>query len=502
MKYLLKWIAFGAVFGVLGYAGYHYFFPTSHAPIVVSCAVALRVPMEKIAADYYRETGRPVEIRYDSSQAILAKMEITRDVDLFFPADDSFVHAARKKDLVGDSLPVAQMSAVVIVAPNVPHEVKTWQDFLAFKEKICLADKSAAIGKVVREHLEKKGLWSDLERCKPTNHGKIDEVAASVQIGSASAGIVWDSFAHQYPKTKIVRLPELNDLHAKIEIAVTKFAKNSPDAYQFARYVAGKDKGLPTFAEHKYDVVQSADVYAERPKLILHGGTMFRNVIEKTLDEFRQREGVEILTKYDGCGILVAGMKSSYPDIFIACEPRFLKMVQDQFHPPVTVSANALVLAMKKDDPLVIESLEDLAQEGVRLGVGHENKCALGTLTDEAFKAAQAFSKKKTTFDRIEENIAKRAIAGDMLVSDLKAGGLNVIVCYESNVRPYADTIRYQSITTVMKSIPRECSHPDQPVAILKETKSPELARRLLAALTAPESQRRFEEVGFAWKLK
>jgi ABC-type molybdate transport system substrate-binding protein len=281
-------------------------------------------------------------------------------------------------------------------------------------------------------------------------------------------------------------------------------------ALHFARYVASKNKGLRTFAKHDFRTVEIADEMPENPKekptLRLYSGSMLRPAIEETVAEFAKREGVQIDTKYNGCGILLGEMKTfkekgqdGYPDIFFACEPRFLKEVQENFDVGDTVSSNALVIAWRKDRDLDITKLADLGEEGLRLGVGHENQCALGVLTKEAFQFAPPRLKK------VYENITMRAAAGDQLVLSLRAvkgpATLDVVVCYESNVKPFAHELHYQPLNTILKDMPPECAYPDQPVAIGKHTKYPRLARRLLDALQTPESRKRFEELGFRWKL-
>src|SRR5262245_44250190 len=120
-------IASVLIIGVLGGGMYwytHQGFAPRTAPVIVYCAEAMRVPMEAIKKQYEKETEQPVEIRYGASQTVLTQMEKGADGDLFFPADDSYIALANQRKLLHEVIPVASMSAVVVVAPNAPRPVK------------------------------------------------------------------------------------------------------------------------------------------------------------------------------------------------------------------------------------------------------------------------------------------------------------------------------------------------------------------------------------------
>ena len=85
---------------------------------------------------------------------------------------------------------------------------------------------------------------------------------------------------------------------------------------------------------------------------------------------------------YNGCGILVGQMRTGQkPDLYFACDPRFMGEVADLFLKPETVSNNQLVIAVLKGNPAGLKELKDLGKEGLRVGVGHEQQCALGAIT-------------------------------------------------------------------------------------------------------------------------
>jgi molybdate transport system substrate-binding protein len=493
-----RWIAALsiAVFAGLGAFLYYISEPATPGatsePLVVYCADALRLPFEAIAAAFEKETGQKVELRVNSSQALLGQLMLAKDGDLYMPADDSFLELARKKDLLRETFPLATMSAVVIANPSA-RPIQTWADFLNPEIELILANpESAAIGKLTRGHLEKAGLWKAVEQRKPAFMAKISEVGSGVLYNPRGVGIVFDAVASQYPKLKVVKLPELDGLKGNIALAVTSVTKYPTQALRFARYASAKDRGLGELAKNNYQVVEKADAWADVPELRLFGGSMLRPAIEETIKEFQSREGISISTNWNGCGILVGEMKANkIPDIYFACEPRFMAKVQELFEEPEIVSSNRLVIGIAKGNPLGIQTLKDLGKKDLKLGIGNENQCALGDLTQITFTRTGLIS-------QIRKNVKKEAASGDLLITDFRAKALDVIVCYESNVTPYLNEM--DAIPVDIGASNKDCTNPLQPVAIGKASRYPRLARRLVDAFQTPESRAKFEKLGFGWQ--
>ena len=60
-------------------------------------------------------------------------------------------------------------------------------------------------------------------------------------------------------------------------------------------------------------------------------GAMLQPALRETLAAFADREGVELDLVYNGCGILVAQMRSGrIPDAYFACDQSFLESVQER----------------------------------------------------------------------------------------------------------------------------------------------------------------------------
>jgi molybdate transport system substrate-binding protein len=478
----------------------------SSPPLEIYCAAAMRLPVEAIAKDYEKEFGQKVVLHPGPSQSILVNLELSKKGDLFLPADDSYIELAKKKDLIAGVDPVARMKAVVIVKPGYGKEIKTWDDFLA-ADKIGLANPEvAAIGKLLKEKLEQSKRWAALEAKNPTYLGDVNEVGNSVaNVGSSDVGITWDALAvnlqQKKPGLKIVKLDELAAVQSRVQIAITKTSRQPDNALRFVGFLCDRKESAAQFEKFGFTIDRAKKPEAKVlvpvkspintvPELTVYSGSMLRPAIEEALVEFEKKENCKITRVYNGCGILVSQMNAGkIPDLYFACDTSFMSMVKERFEEPINVSNNQLVIAVKKGNPHKITKLLDLAKPDLKVGVGHEHQCALGALTKETFI-------RTGTYAKIVKNIVVQSPSGDLLINQLRVGGLDVVVAYRSNVLPYPDDIE----GTPIEGIP--CATPAQPLAVSKSTTHPELSRRLMEFLQSEESRKRFESTGFGWESK
>jgi molybdenum ABC transporter molybdate-binding protein len=469
--------------------------PRGDRPVVVHAAAALRPPMQKAAAEFEQEVKARIELRFDASETLLAKLRLAGQGDLFVPADDSYVTEARKLGLVEQDYAIATLTAVAVLRADFAkgaHEV-TWED--VFRPGFRLAQPNAdstAVGKLTRQGLQAVGLWDRIERSKAVSVGTVTEAANAVNLGSADGAIIWDSVAAAYPTLKVARLPHLDRVTANVTAAVCRDAESRAQARQFAEYLAGpgqkhfREAGYAPPREPPKPKARGARP-GENAEIVLYAGAMLRPAVEETIREFEQREHVKVTRVYNGCGLLVAQMRAGRePDLYFACDPRFMGEVADLFGRPDVVSNNQLVIAVPKANPAGIKSLADLGTPGLRVGVGHEQQCALGSITKETFLTAGVYG-------AVRKNVRVESPTGDLLVNQLLTGSLDAVVCYVSNVTPNAGRLDAVPVAGI------PCAAPEQPVAIARASTNPELAARLIEYLRSAESRERFERLGFGW---
>jgi molybdate transport system substrate-binding protein len=457
-------------------------------PLLVFCAASNRAVIEAVRADYEAEFGVPVNVQYGPSQTLLASLAVSGAADLYLPADDSYLALGREQGMIDETIPVAEMQAVLAVAKDAPSKPSSLADVLSSNLKLVQANpEAAAIGKLTKDSLTKSGIWDAVAARTIAFKGTVNEVANDVKVGAADVGIVYDAVLTTYPELTAVRVPELSGLTAHIAIGVVHATRQARQALHFARYLAAPEKGLKRYAEFGFQTV-SGDPWTETPQLTLYAGSMLRPAIERTLAEFEDREGVRVTTVFNGCGILVAQMKAGQiPDAYFACDAEFMQEVHDLFPAPSDVSQNELVILVPKGNPQKIKSLADLSKPGLRVGIGHEKQCAMGWLTQKTLKEGGVQTE-------VMKNVTVQTPTGDMLVNQMRAGSLDAAVAYLSNAAGSARDLDAIRITNI------PCSVATQPYAVAQTSKYPRLAARLHERLQSAESRSLFESNGFVWK--
>jgi molybdate transport system substrate-binding protein len=170
-----------------------------------------------------------------------------------------------------------------------------------------------------------------------------------------------------------------------------------------------------------------------------------------------------------------------------------MKKVEQWFDAARTISRNDMVLAVPKGNPKHVRSIGDLAQTDLRVGLAHPVNSALGALTDDLLKKLGLHEK---VYAATRKHPVVHADAGHVLVNQMRAGALDLIVVYRSNVLSHSDNPdRFLEI--VEMNLPEAVAI--QPYAVAKDSQHKHLMGRLLDAILSPESEQRFRDAGFQW---
>jgi len=222
----------------------------------VYCAASAKAPMEQIAADYSRATGVPVDLSFGGSQTLLANIEISQRGDLYLPADDSYLVLAQKKNLIRQSLEVAEQAAVIAVPKGNPKGVQSLSTLLDTQLTLAQANpETAAMGKLLRDTLAPR-LWLAISNRTVVFKPNVSDAANDAKLGAVDAAIVWDSMRKQYPELEFIRAPELATVRGRVAIAVLTCSRQPQAAQKFAAYVASKEQGMKRFVEHGFTLPQ------------------------------------------------------------------------------------------------------------------------------------------------------------------------------------------------------------------------------------------------------
>jgi len=251
-----KWVLVALAVGVLAAAAL-LLLSVSARPrggLLLYCAAGIQPPVKEIAAAYEKEHGVAVQVQYGGSGQLLSSIEIAKRGDLFLAGDNSYIEMARKKGLVGESIPLATMRPVILVGKGNPRKIRALEDLLRADVRVALANPDqAAIGRTVRELLRKAGTWDALEKHAAVLKPTVNDLANDVKVGSADAAIVWDATARQYPDLEMVRSELLDQATEQVTVGVLCASTQPAEALRFARYLGAADRGLPIFRKHGYE---------------------------------------------------------------------------------------------------------------------------------------------------------------------------------------------------------------------------------------------------------
>ncbi|MCO6455344.1 MAG: molybdate ABC transporter substrate-binding protein [Pirellulaceae bacterium] len=463
--------------------------------LLVYCAAGMRYAMDDIARAYRDETGRGVQLTYGGSNTLLNQLEVSRTGDLYLAADDSYLRLAREKGLAVESVPLARLRPVIIVRKQNPRRIETLADLWRDDVKVALASPdAAAVGQLVKQLLEPAGLWEKLER-QVTRQGvfqaTVNEVANDVQLGSVDAGVVWDSTVAQYPELEAVRVPELDAGQSLIQIMVLDSARDPTAALHFARFAGARDKGLTIFRKVGFDVVEG-DVWAERPELNFYVGSVNRRALEPIIQQFERREGVQVNTVYNGCGILTAQMRTlrdaqsgAFPDSYMACDVYYLQTVQDLFEQGTDISDTDIVIVVPRGNPQQIRTLADLARPGLRVALGQPDQCTIGVLSKRLLED-------EGLYDAVRENLVQETPTSAMLVPNITTGSADAVLAYRTDTLAESERLEVLPINSPL-------SKAIQPFSTARSSDHKQLSRRLFDAIA--RSREKFESAGFNWRL-
>jgi molybdenum ABC transporter molybdate-binding protein len=454
----------------------------------VFCAAGIKAPVEAVAAQYQKEYGSATDLEYGGTASLLSAIRVAKAGDLFIAADDAAIDNARKLGLVREVLPLVKQKLVVAVPKGNPKSIHTLDDLCKDGIHFGLTNpESASAGRVTKRTLGSR--WEAFNSKATVSKPTVMDIATDVKLGTVDAAIVWDSTVAQFPTLEAVSAPQLAGAAENASVAVLSSSSYPTAALRFARYLTAPEKGGPIFDAKGFHAV-SGDQWSEKPNFILYSGGVNRPAIQQTLQEFADREGVDLTTVFNGCGVLCATMKAMektpgahLPDAYYACDVCFVPPVANLYPEAVVLTQAQIMLAVPKGNPKNVKTIADLAQPGLKVGICNAEQSTLGFMTRGILKSSGLLP-------AVMKNVVSQVPTADFLVNQLRTGSLDATIVYNINAKPAAEfidtiPIQHAGATAV------------QPYAVLAHSPNALLAHRLLDFLKS--KRQRFEQAGFQW---
>jgi molybdenum ABC transporter molybdate-binding protein len=462
--------------------------PDDHS-LVIYCAAGLKKPVEAIAEKYREETGVQVQLQYGGTGTLLAEIRVVKQGDLLIAADDASLADARKFDVIREVIPLARQHPVIAVLAGNPKGIKSLADLERDGVRVALANPEAAsVGKATKAALGDK--YAALAAHAVVTKLTVADIANDLRLHAVDAAIVWDSTVNTFHGLEAVEVPELAARVENTSVAVLSYADPPTSALRFARYLAAPEKGGLLFRQNGF-VPVPGDKWAARPELILYSGGVNRPAIETLLHEFADREGVDITTVINGCGILCASMKAmatssnpKFPDAYFACDLCFVPPVAKYFPDAVALTETDIGMAVQKGNPHGIHTLADLATPGLRVGICNSQQSTLGFITRGLLRSVNLVT-------NVQKNVVVEVPTADFLINQLRVGALDAVVVYRVNAIAQSTHLDYLPLDMAgAKAV--------QPFSVRGDSEHRQLAYRLLEHLKA--NQKYFEAAGFRWR--
>ncbi|MBI5818957.1 MAG: extracellular solute-binding protein [Verrucomicrobia bacterium] len=457
--------------------------------LIVYCPAGIKKPVEMAAEAYRKEFGVTISLQYGGTSALLSAVRIAKSGDLLIMADDGSVADAQRLGLIREVIPLAKQRPVIAVAKGNPKSIRTLDDLLREGVRFALANpESASIGHTLQRTLA--GRWEQFRARAMVLKPTVMDIASDVTLGAVDAAIVWDATVAQFAVLEAVNVPEFEKAEENVSATVVSTCAQPAAALRFARYLAAPEKGAPMFVGNGFRPA-GGDPWSVKPTLVLYSGGVNRPAIQQMLKEFADREGVDLTTVFNGCGILCATMRAmaktpgaNIPDAYYACDVCFVPPVAGLYQEASVLTETDIILAVTKGNPKDLHVLSDLARPGLKIGICNAQQSTLGYMT-------QAMLKDTGLFDSVMKNVCSQVPTADMLVNQLRTGSLDAAIVYGVNVKPVAEHIDTMPIK-------HAGAIAAQPFAVAAKSPNARLAGRLLAFLRA--NRERFEKAGFRWR--
>jgi len=198
--------------------------------------------------------------------------------------------------------------------------------------------------------------------------------------------------------------------------------------------------------------------------------------------------GVDVVMNFAASGALFRQIEQGAPaDVFASANPKWMaKAVEAGFvksGDDVVFAQNSLVLATPADNPAGITGVSDLTGDKVKsIGIGTPKTVPAGQYTQEALTAQGLY-----------ETLTPKMIFGEsvrQVLDYLSRGEVDCGFVYRTDAVKAGDKVKIIAEVPLKKPV-------SYPIAVLKSSASPDLAKAFVDYILSPEGASKLEARGF-----
>lgn len=223
--------------------------------------------------------------------------------------------------------------------------------------------------------------------------------------------------------------------------------------------------------------------------LRLHCGAGIRALVAQMATEFARTHGIRIECDYAGANILLSRIKlTGQGDLYMPEDVRYVQQAEAENLIASSVTACYLipVILVPAGNPKGIHSVAALARPGLRLGFGDSQACAIGSITEQILRNSRA------SREDFEPNVVFRSLTVNELGLQIKTGKLDATIVWDAVANAYADEGEIVPISADINVIATV------PVAVLRCSEHPDLAREFQQFVTSPQGREIFAQHGYS----
>nr|WP_241461090.1 molybdate ABC transporter substrate-binding protein [Shewanella mangrovi] len=222
----------------------------------IAAAANIKFAMQKIVANYQKDTGNKVRVSYGSSGNFVSQLSHGAPFELFLSADEKYVTLLAQAGLTADSGVIYAYGKLALVAPNNSSltldpqldGVKQLLDKQQLKRFAIANPEHAPYGERARELLKSKGLWQPLQDSLVFGEN-VSQAAQFALSGSTDGGIVALSLAvapQFQQRGHYLAIPESE--YSPIAQRMVLMKQASAEAKQFYQYLQS-DRARAVFSD-------------------------------------------------------------------------------------------------------------------------------------------------------------------------------------------------------------------------------------------------------------
>jgi molybdate transport system substrate-binding protein len=174
----------------------------------------------------------------------------------------------------------------------------------------------------------------------------------------------------------------------------------------------------------------------EKPTLMLFCGAGIQLPVSELVDVFSRNHNCRIDADYAGSEVLLSRIRlKKKGDLYIPGDESYVEMAAESGMIDSQRAACYFVPAIlvAKGNPKHIATLRDLTRDGIRLGLGDANACAIGR------QSKKIFARNNIPWTDVEKNLVFQSLTVNELGMQIQAASLDAVILWDAVAGQYLD---------------------------------------------------------------